>query len=257
MQKAQPIISLISAALVLFLAASGFWLSFDALTALAIEVGIEPERAWLYPAIIDGAVIIFSLNVLRTNLAQEKPTYAWVLVSVFTLLSIVLNVIHAEQHVLARVFGAIPPIALFLSFELLMSQIKSISLRWNVMQRLEALVQDVQTKTLERDTLADDIERLETKKQTLRDEIKALSSQKRKEKVSGTGTIAQAREARASKKERAMEQLLDYLDTHPDATLSEMAAHIGRSKSTAGAYVAELQASNRLMKKENGWEVLE
>jgi len=53
-----------------------------------------------------------------------------------------------------------------------------------------------------------------------------------------------------------MEQLLAYLDDHPNASLSEMAVAIGRSKSTAGVYVAELQSSHLLRKNGQGWEVM-
>ncbi|MCB8927644.1 MAG: DUF2637 domain-containing protein [Ardenticatenaceae bacterium] len=121
MQRINHLISLVSALLVLFLAGSAFFLSFESLKDLAVQIGIAEAIAWLYPAIIDGAIIVFSLSVLRANLTRERPVYPWVLVSLFTLLSVVLNIIHAQRELLAQFLAAIPPVALFLSFELLLT----------------------------------------------------------------------------------------------------------------------------------------
>lgn len=91
MQRINHFISVSSALLVLFLAGSAFFLSFESLKDLAVQIGVAEPIAWLYPAIIDGAIIVFSLSVLRANLTQERTIYPWVLVCLFTLLSVVLN----------------------------------------------------------------------------------------------------------------------------------------------------------------------
>ncbi|HRQ42404.1 MAG TPA: DUF2637 domain-containing protein [Chloroflexota bacterium] len=57
MSKANKLISISTGALVAFLAGGAFWLSFDALKDLAAGNGIASGMAWLYPAIIDGAII--------------------------------------------------------------------------------------------------------------------------------------------------------------------------------------------------------
>lgn len=267
MSRSNTIISIISAALVVFLGVSAFVLSFDALQHMAVELGIDPARAWLYPAIIDGAVITFSLSVLRASLNHEKTRYAWVLVGIFTLISVILNIIHAQEQLLAQFLGAIPPIALFLSFELLMTQISSISTRMNTLQSLEELTESldvkqkelddlVQEKNEELDILSTEINQLTVQKQVLSDEIEQSRTPKEQPEPSGTGSIEHAREARTTKKEQAMNELLDYVSTHPNASLSDIAAEIGRSKSTAGTYVTELQEMNRLKKNEQGWEVV-
>jgi DNA-binding IclR family transcriptional regulator len=51
--------------------------------------------------------------------------------------------------------------------------------------------------------------------------------------------------------------LLIYLADKPDASLSDIAAAIGRSRSTAGNYVNELTTDGRLHKNGHGWEVLD
>lgn len=54
-----------------------------------------------------------------------------------------------------------------------------------------------------------------------------------------------------------MQQLLEIIQTKPNATLSELAIEIGRSKSTIGGYLVELQAAKLIDKYEFGWRVLQ
>ncbi|MAU01139.1 MAG: hypothetical protein CL608_28685, partial [Anaerolineaceae bacterium] len=165
MQRINHLISLVSALLVLFLAGSAFFLSFESLKDLAVQIGIAEQIAWLYPAIIDGAIIVFSLSVLRANLTRERTVYRWVLVSVFTLLSVVLNIIHAQKELLAQFLAAIPPIALFLSFELLLAQLKETAVRLEAQNSLDEIVREIREKESELDKLvrnrSETIEKLE------------------------------------------------------------------------------------------------
>jgi hypothetical protein len=85
----------------------------------------------------------FSLSVLRANLARERTMYPWVLVSVFTLLSVVLNIIHAQQELLAQFLAAIPPVALFLSFELLLAQLKETAVRLEAQNSLAEINREI------------------------------------------------------------------------------------------------------------------
>ncbi|MCB0037226.1 MAG: DUF2637 domain-containing protein [Anaerolineales bacterium] len=266
MSKANSVISIITGTLVLFVAAGAFWLSFEALRDLAHQVGIATQRAWLYPIIIDGAIIIFSLSVLRASLNRENPLYPWVLVGSFTALSVILNIVHAQIDLLARFLAAIPPVALFLSFELLMGQIRAIVERLDAVKSLQEISANIEVTRSELDALLSDksnlqdklngnIQNLEDKKSALQDEIRELRTAKRHTQASGTGSIAQARQARADKKTLAMKALLDHVKTNPQATLSEMAQAIGRAKSTAGSYVSELQDHGLLSKDEDGWQV--
>ncbi|MCP4238537.1 MAG: DUF2637 domain-containing protein, partial [Aestuariibacter sp.] len=110
MKYANKAISGITGFLVFIIAGSAFALSFDALVVLAEGVGITSNKTFLYPVIIDGAVIVFCLSVLRANLNREKAFYQWILVSVFTLISLSLNIVHAQNNALARFVAAIPPL---------------------------------------------------------------------------------------------------------------------------------------------------
>ena len=268
MQKINHLISIASALLVLFLAGSAFFLSFESLRDLAVQIGIAQEIAWLYPAIIDGAIIVFSLSVLRSNLMQERTVYPWVLVSTFTLLSVVLNIIHAQKELLAQFLAAIPPVALFLSFELLLAQLKETAVRLEAQNSLNHLIREIQIKESELDKIVrehsetiekmeGEIGRLTQKKSKLKTEIQVHSNGRNGPKASESDTIERARQQRTSKKQEAMQRLLEIIRMKPKATLSELASEIGRSKSTIGGYLSELQAGKSIEKGEAGWQVVE
>lgn len=280
MSKANKLISISTGVLVAFLAGGAFWLSFDALKDLAAGNGIASGMAWLYPAIIDGAIIVFSLSVLQASLNRDKTLYPWALVAIFTVLSVVLNIVHAPQDFLPRILAAIPPVALFLSFELLMNQVKGIVRRAAAFQslrdlaitirqkqtELDGLIQAkraeldelVQSRTADLDKLDTAVERITAQKETLQAELRDLRSERRQaQTASNLGTLDHANAVRVANKTEAQDALLAYLAEHPDASLAEAGAAIGRSKSTIGVYVRELSESGQLHKNGHGWEVVD
>ena len=233
MQRISYFISLVSALLVLFLAGSAFFLSFESLKDLAVQIGIAEQIAWLYPAIIDGAIIVFSLSVLRANLTRERTMYPWVLVSGFTLLSVVLNIIHAQQELLAQFLAAIPPVALFLSFELLLAQLKETAVRLEAQNSLAEINREIKKKESELDKIvrerSETIEKLEGEIGRLTEHKNHLSSDMQNhsisqgiKKPSESVTIEHARQTRTAKKRELMQQLLETFRTKPNATLSEL-----------------------------------
>jgi hypothetical protein len=227
------------------------------------------QIAWLYPAIIDGAIIVFQpKSVLRANLARERTVYPWVLVSGFTLLSVVLNIIHAQQEPLAQFLAAIPPVALFLSFELLLAQLKETAVRLEAQNSQDEINREIKEKESKLDEIVQErsatIERLEREigrlteqKGKLKTEIPTHPNRNNNSKVSESDTIGRARRQRTTKKQQAMQQLLEIIRTKPNASLSELAVEIGRSKSTIGGYLSELQAVRSIEKDEFGWRILQ
>ncbi|MCL4264761.1 MAG: DUF2637 domain-containing protein [Anaerolineae bacterium] len=268
MQRINHLISLASALLVLFLAGSAFFLSFESLKGLAVQIGVVEQIAWLYPAIIDGAIIVFSLSVLRANLNRERTVYPWALVSIFTVLSVILNVIHAERDLLAQFLAAIPPLALFLSFELLLAQLKETAVRMEAQNSLDEIVRETRKKESEMDRLvrerSDKIEKLEgeigrltAQKDQLKNEIQDHPNGNGIRNASESDTIGRARQKRTTKKQEVMQQLLKVIRAKPNATLSELAVEIGRSKSTVSGYLSELQVAKWIEKGEFGWKEVE
>ena len=268
MQKINHFISIASGLLVFFLAGSAFFLSFESLRDLADQIGVADGIAWLYPAIIDGAIIVFSLSVLRANLTGGRTVYPWILVSVFTLLSVVLNIIHAQKELLAQFLAAIPPVALFLSFELLLAQLKETAVRLEVQSSLDEIVREIQEKEFELEEivrnrsqtiekLEEEIGRLNEKKSQVKTEFNTHSNGNSLSKLSESDTIERALQTRTSKKKEAMQRLFEVVQIKPNATLSELAVEIGRSKSTIGGYLSDLQAGGLIEKDQNGWKVVE
>lgn len=106
------------------LAAGAFLLSYDALHQLARTSHVPAPLAWLWPLIVDGFILVASLAVLDAVHAGRRARYPWLLVLAFSTLSVAFNVLHAPHHPVAQLVAAIPPLALVLSFELLMRQIR-------------------------------------------------------------------------------------------------------------------------------------
>jgi hypothetical protein len=282
MNRTNTLISTLTGVLVFLLAAAAFLLSFDALKHLAATNGIPTGKSWIYPAIVDGAIIVFSLSVLQASLNRQRTTYPWALVAVFTAMSVILNIVHAPNSFLSRVLAAIPPVALFLSFELLMGQIKGIVQRSGAVQSLKELFEAIRQKQAELDELirvrrtemqvlieqhnaeiarlTAQTEQLTAKKETLQSELQSLrieqKSLQKPEQTYDTASIERARAARDSAKQEAIQTLLAYLAEHPYATLTEIAQIVQRSKSTVSGYVNELQTNGQLHKNGHGWAVL-
>lgn len=105
------------------LAVGAFLLSYDALHQLARSSHVPALLAWLWPLIVDGFILVASLAVLDAVHSGRRPLYPWVLVLAFSALSVTFNVLHAPDDLVAQLVAAIPPLALVLSFELLMRQI--------------------------------------------------------------------------------------------------------------------------------------
>lgn len=179
--KTNRILSGITGALVLFLALGAFVLSYDALRALALANGVTPRLVWLWPLIVDGAIVVFSLAVLRASLHGERAAYPWLLVAMFAALSVLFNVLHAGDTWLARGIAAVPPVALFLSFELLMGQVKHEVRRAGAIATLTELSGRVRTERESLDRLTGELDRLEARRDALKAELSGLRRQKREE----------------------------------------------------------------------------
>ena len=118
-------LSIISGVLVGGIALIAFILSFDAIMHLAINNGVNPYLAWMVPLIIDGAMIVFSVSVMRATLANEGTRAGWLLIVAFTAVSVWFNIAHSNQQLYGMVIAALAPIALFTTFETLMKQIRN------------------------------------------------------------------------------------------------------------------------------------
>jgi hypothetical protein len=98
--------------------------SYEHMRALAETAG-EGWRAWLLPISVDGLAVAASMTMLvRRRAGQPSGALAWAALLLGLGASLAANVAAAEPTVQGRLVAAWPPVALLLSYELLMQQIK-------------------------------------------------------------------------------------------------------------------------------------
>ncbi|MEY9837079.1 DUF2637 domain-containing protein [Streptacidiphilus sp. EB103A] len=123
---AQTVLAIAAAAVTIALTAAAFWLSYEHLHDTAAQHGLHDQaRAWVWPATVDGFIIVGEILVLRASLAHRVDPVAIALTAVGSLGSIVLNVVGTGAHLprLDYVVSAIPPSAALLAFGALMRQL--------------------------------------------------------------------------------------------------------------------------------------
>jgi hypothetical protein len=114
-----------TAVMVALLGVASFALSFEALRDLAVRTGaLPPKSAWIFPILVDGAAIIFSLSAFRASAVGAESDRRWhfSLVVAISLCSVCFNIAHAEKGLVPSAIAAAPPILLFLAFESLLRQ---------------------------------------------------------------------------------------------------------------------------------------
>lgn len=102
-----------------------FILSFSNLRYAAELSRIDPVLTWAWPICIDSLLVSGSLLILRNSLRQESTRFGWIVLSVFTLVSILFNVAVSPGNLLSQASHAIPPITLMVSVEILLSIVRS------------------------------------------------------------------------------------------------------------------------------------
>ncbi len=123
-RKIVTAIGRLTGTLVAFLAMAAFGLSFEALRDLAVvSGGMNRNVAWLFPLLVDGGIVVFSLAALRASITGSDQRWFMSLVVIVTVFSIGLNIAHAHSGWLPAAIASMPPLLLFLAFESLMRQV--------------------------------------------------------------------------------------------------------------------------------------
>jgi hypothetical protein len=79
-----------------FIALFAFWLSFTALTQLAVRAGISAGQAWAWPLIVDGVIVVATVAVVALR-GRRGSGYAWVLLVCGAVVSVTANAVHASM----------------------------------------------------------------------------------------------------------------------------------------------------------------
>jgi hypothetical protein len=127
---------LVMTAVVVGVAGAAFFTSFEAIRDFAERSGgIRAEHAWLVPLLVDSFIFISSAADLwftvtgaaRSVDGWAQRTIIWspkLLLALAASGSFALNIAHAEPTWAARGVAAIPPIALVLTFEILLAVVR-------------------------------------------------------------------------------------------------------------------------------------
>lgn len=111
--------------LFVLLAVLAFALSYTTLQVTAANNGKPGWASYGWPLLIDGGLVIFSLAVVYKSLRGESARVQWASVGVFTVATVLFNVLQ-ETHPITTVFVlAAAPVVLFMTFETLMGIIRS------------------------------------------------------------------------------------------------------------------------------------
>jgi hypothetical protein len=179
------LISIITAGLVSLLALLAFVLSYSSLQHMAAAHGVGPRLSYLWPLLLDFAMIVFSLAILRANLRQESARYPWTLAVIFAGLATLGNVLDVEA--MAALLGiatiwisasvkALAPIALVLAFELLMKMVRAEIERAAITAGITVLVTERDTLAGVLDKLNGQIERQQAKLESIKADISTAKS---------------------------------------------------------------------------------
>lgn len=138
------LLSWLTIGLVFLIALGGFALSYNALRDVAIANGMTGWMSYVWPLLIDAALVVFSIAVFRASVLSERPHWHWFLVGVFTLGTIVFNLVHSFDDLtfidlyvvrvpLRPLVAIVPPVALVLAFETLVGMVRgNINRHWLV-----------------------------------------------------------------------------------------------------------------------------
>lgn len=120
--RAERLVLGVAVAGTVLIALGAFWLSFTSLAALARGCGIPAGRAWIWPLIVDGVIVVATVSVVAMSGGgwdRWAVRYPWMLLLSGACVSVLANASHAvialnaqTPSVLAALVAAVPPVVL-------------------------------------------------------------------------------------------------------------------------------------------------
>ncbi|WP_439675989.1 DUF2637 domain-containing protein [Embleya sp. MST-111070] len=96
-----------------------FRLSFESLTALAVEHGTPPDIVWMFAALVDGGAVVGTAGVMMAQYTGRAVWPYWLVVAVFACTSLGFNVAHSDRSAAGVAIAVTPPLAQLVAVELL------------------------------------------------------------------------------------------------------------------------------------------
>ena len=285
------IIAWLTAVTVAIIAVLSFTLSYAALYEMALSNGYPVALAYIWPLLIDAPLVVFSLATVNSYLHNESTVKQWILVGVYTLLTIFFNALHAPTindvipgsivATLPLIVAIIAPVSLFFSFEMLMQQLKNSVKRSELYKSIKKLEEELKiklqefneaTKELEskhEQTIADYNQAFSTYKaqkeailDELQSEIDSLNAAitDKQDLISGKQVelerLQQAIEALAmSDVDKRQADMMQYLKRYPTATADDLAERYQVSAQTIYSDWRKMKEKSILQRENNEWIV--
>jgi hypothetical protein len=237
--RSQTFINWLTGILLLVIAALGFASSYLALADLAQQHKFTLPA--VFPLILEGGMIVFSLAALRASLHAERAAWPWVLVIGSSAMALVFNVIHAQAYgYLAMFMASTPSLFLLLSFETFMGQIKAGVRRKGVVHSITALVHQREQLAADLEQQQADFEQTKTDYQLERERLEAKIAELKTE----IGDLRKEKRAYTEVSDNTRAKALEILSKRPDISGADLGRALSRSESLGGKLKRELLAVN-------------
>lgn len=271
------LIAWLTAITVAIIAVLSFTLSYAALYEMALNNGYSVALAMIWPLLIDAPLVVFSLATVNAYLRNESTVKQWILVGVYTLLTIFFNALHAPIGdiipdsiitIMPLIVAIIAPISLFFSFELLMQQLKNSVKRSELYKSIKDLEEKLKVKLLEYETAIKEAQ--ENYNQSVENYTRDYNSTKisKEETIADLDTIIESKQTELNQLQEAIESLqmsdvdkrradmIEYLKRHPETNADDLAIRYNVSTQTIYKDWRELKEKSVLHRGEsNQWVV--
>lgn len=194
------------AALVALIGAIALYISYEALYQTALVNGYSGLRAYVWPALIDAPLVVFTLAVLVAQLMRQRVVFWAFLVVVYTVATIAFNLAHAPQTLLGWGVAVAAPVGLLLTTEALRHLAKVHIERLVTLSSLSELRHKLDGLTAQRDSLAATIEQQEAKLSHI------LAQQTDAKQVTNRANVEEMNAAKDAKMQQRREQVLTLLN---------------------------------------------
>lgn len=228
-----PFFFYIVAILVTLIAFGAFWLSYESIYELALP-HFGDKSTWIFPLLIDGAIVTFSIVRLYAAMVGEQKAAAWSIafIAIGVILSVLFNVANSVQFNaitlsdwLTITVHSLPPLFLLMSFEMFMAIVHS-QVNRSVSVQTNGRLQEKQSQ------LNAQLDQLNTAIEQRREQVAELETQ-----------IAELEtEREVATLNDTQQAIIHYVNSLPNGaeTLQQIADNVERSKSTVSKYVNEL-----------------
>ena len=170
--------------MVFFIGLLGFFISFTALSELALTSGVVNSN-WLsvtFAIMVDFFIVVIGAAWLWAKINSQKYFGYMGLMILWTGISIVLNLYHAPPNIIAKFIAVLPPLMIFIAWhvgwgivEAETKQAKKDEIPNNLNKQIEQLKEEVKQLTNKRNLLKQETEQLPQSRSQLTNEVKQLT----------------------------------------------------------------------------------